>query len=87
VNSNNPSAAMLGNGGAVVNASSINVVGGVSWQGTISPTSFTGVTPFPDPLRTWRHFEYDAFAWYLLRRRQFPEMPFSMIIGKRPCGF
>jgi Flp pilus assembly protein TadG len=51
VDSNNTSAAMLGNGGSVVNASSINVVGGVSWQGTINPTPHTGVTPFPDPLK------------------------------------
>lgn len=51
VDSNNPSAAMLGNGGASINASSINVVGGVSWQGSISPTPSTGVAPFPDPLR------------------------------------
>jgi hypothetical protein len=51
VDSNNSSAAMLGNGGSVVNATSINVVGGVSWQGTISPSPNTGVAPFPDPLQ------------------------------------
>jgi hypothetical protein len=51
VDSNNASAAMVGKGGAVVNASSINVVGGVSWAGTINPTPFTGVTPFADPLK------------------------------------
>jgi hypothetical protein len=51
VNSNNSNAAMLGNGGAVVNASSINVVGGVSWQGTMNPTPLTHVAPFPDPLK------------------------------------
>src|SRR5262249_25528377 len=33
VDSNNSSAAMLGNGGATINASTINVVGGVSWSG------------------------------------------------------
>ena len=52
VDSNNSSAAMLGNGGATINASSINVVGGVSWQGTINPAPFTGVAPFPDPLNS-----------------------------------
>jgi len=51
VNSNNVNAAMVGKGGAAINASSINVVGGVSWSGTISPTPNTGVAPFPDPLR------------------------------------
>jgi len=50
VDSNNSSAAMLGNGGASVNASSINVVGGVSWQGPINPAPTTGVPRFPDPL-------------------------------------
>jgi hypothetical protein len=50
VNSNNTSAAMLGNGGAVLQASQINVVGGVSWQGTISPQPSTGVPPVDDPL-------------------------------------
>ena len=52
VDSNNSSAAMVGKGGAVINASSINVVGGVSWAGTINPTPFTGVSPFPDPLNS-----------------------------------
>jgi hypothetical protein len=52
VDSNNSSAAMLGNGGATVNASTINVVGGVSWSGSINPTPTTGVTPFPDPLKS-----------------------------------
>src|SRR5262249_24417790 len=51
VDSNNAAAAMLGNGGATVNASSINVVGGVSWSGTINPPPSTGVSPFPDPLK------------------------------------
>jgi hypothetical protein len=51
VNSKNSSAAMLGNGGATVNASSINVVGGVSWQGTMNPAPLTGVSPFSDPLK------------------------------------
>jgi Flp pilus assembly protein TadG len=51
VDSNHPGAAMLGNGGATVHASAIQVVGGYSWQGTIDPTPTTGVTPFPDPLR------------------------------------
>ena len=51
VDSNNASAAMVGKGGAVVNASSINVVGGVNWSGPINPTPFTGVTPFSDPLK------------------------------------
>jgi hypothetical protein len=50
VNSNNASAAMLGNGGALLQASQINVVGGVSWQGTISPAPNTGVPPVDDPL-------------------------------------
>jgi hypothetical protein len=50
VNSNNASAAMLGNGGALLQASQINVVGGVSWQGTISPPPNTGVPPVDDPL-------------------------------------
>jgi hypothetical protein len=50
VNSNNSSAAMLGNGGAVLEASTINVVGGVDWQGTISPAPNTGVAPVADPL-------------------------------------
>src|SRR5260370_4924380 len=52
VDSNDSSAAMVGKGGAVINASSINVVGGVSWAGTINPTPFTGVSPFPDPLNS-----------------------------------
>src|SRR6266481_3353649 len=51
VDSNNPSAAMMGNGGAVIHASTINVVGGVNWQGTITPTPNTGVAPFADPLK------------------------------------
>jgi Flp pilus assembly protein TadG len=51
VNSNNASAAILGNGGSIIHASSINVVGGISWQGTITPTPTTGVTPIPDPLK------------------------------------
>jgi hypothetical protein len=42
--------AMLGNGGATAIAPFINVVGTVSWQGTISPTPDTGVSPVPDPL-------------------------------------
>jgi hypothetical protein len=50
VNSNHPSAAMLGNGGALLEASMINVVGGVDWQGTISPAPNTGVAPIDDPL-------------------------------------
>jgi hypothetical protein len=52
VDSNNAAAAMLGNGGATINASSINVVGGVSWSGTINPPPTTGVSPFPDPLKS-----------------------------------
>jgi hypothetical protein len=51
VDSNNPTAAMLGNGGSVVHASTINIVGGVSWQGTITPTPSTGVAPFQDPMK------------------------------------
>ena len=50
VDSNSPTAAMVGKGGAIINASSINVVGGISWSGPISPTPNTGVAPFPDPL-------------------------------------
>lgn len=50
VDSNDPSAAMLGNGGAVLQTSTINVVGGVDWQGTISPPPNTGISPVPDPL-------------------------------------
>ncbi len=50
VDSNDPSAAMQGNGGAVLQTSIINVVGGVDWQGTISPPPNTGVSPMPDPL-------------------------------------
>src|SRR5260370_6739435 len=42
VDSNNSSAAMLGNGGATINASSINVLRGVGRQGTIHPTPVTG---------------------------------------------
>jgi hypothetical protein len=49
VDSNDP-AAMLGNGGATLQASMINVVGGVDWQGTITPQPNTGVAPFADPL-------------------------------------
>jgi hypothetical protein len=52
VDSNNSSAAMLGNGGASINASTIQVVGGVSWSGSINPTPNTGVVPFPDPLKS-----------------------------------
>jgi hypothetical protein len=51
VNSNNPTAAMLGNGGASVSATSINVVGGVNWAGSMTPTPFTDVAPFDDPLK------------------------------------
>jgi hypothetical protein len=51
VNSNNPTAAMLGNGGATVSATSINVVGGVNWSGSMTPSPFTGVAPFDDPLK------------------------------------
>src|SRR5262249_53109029 len=50
VNSNDPAAAMQGNGGATLNASMINVVGGTNWQGTISPQPNTGVAPVSDPL-------------------------------------
>ena len=50
VNSDDPSAAMEGNGGAVLETSMINVVGGVDWQGTISPPPNTGVSPVIDPL-------------------------------------
>jgi hypothetical protein len=50
VNSNHPTAAMLGNGSAILEASMINVVGGVDWQGTISPSPNTGVAPIDDPL-------------------------------------
>ena len=39
-----------GERGAVLEASSINVVGGVDWQGTISPAPNTGVAPVADPL-------------------------------------
>lgn len=49
VNSNAPDA-MLGTGGAILQASSINDVGDVSWQGTISPAPNTEIQPFPDPL-------------------------------------
>ena len=49
VNSND-AAAMQGNGGATLQASTINVVGGVDWQGTISPQPNTGVAPMIDPL-------------------------------------
>lgn len=41
---------MLGNGGATLEASLINVVGGIDWQGTISPSPNTGVAPIADPL-------------------------------------
>jgi hypothetical protein len=52
VDSNNPSAAMQGVGAAIVNVTSINVVGGYSWPlGSINPTPNTGVAPFPDPLK------------------------------------
>ncbi len=50
VNSNDPQAAMLGNGNAILQASLINVVGGVDWQGTITPPPNTGVAPIDDPL-------------------------------------
>lgn len=51
VDSNN-SNAMLGNGGATVKASSIDIVGGDSWQGEMIPSPpNTGVVSFPDPLR------------------------------------
>ncbi len=50
VNSNDPSAALEGNGGAVLQTSMINVVGGYDWQGTIDPTPNTGVSPVLDPL-------------------------------------
>ncbi len=49
VNSSN-SAALVGNGGATLETSAVNVVGGYNWQGTISPTPNTGVNPFPEPL-------------------------------------
>jgi hypothetical protein len=50
VNSTNP-AAMEGVGGATLQASLVNVAGGVNWQGSISPTPNTGVAPVMDPLR------------------------------------
>jgi hypothetical protein len=50
VNSSDPSSAMLGNGGATLQASAINITGGYNWQGTISPPPNTGVPPSPDPL-------------------------------------
>lgn len=50
VNSSHPTSAMLGNGGATLEASLINVVGGVDWQGTVSPAPNTGVAPIADPL-------------------------------------
>ncbi len=49
VDSSDPQA-MLGVGGAVLKASTINDVGNYSWQGTIDPTPNTGISPFPDPL-------------------------------------
>ena len=45
------SSAMVGNGGATLEASLVNVVGGVDWQGTISPTPNTGAAPITDPLQ------------------------------------
>jgi Flp pilus assembly protein TadG len=50
VDSSDPSA-MLNAGNSTVNATSYDIVGGVNWHGTISPTPTTGVSPFPDPLR------------------------------------
>jgi len=44
------STAMLGVGGATVTAPFINVVGGYSWQGTMTPAADTGVSPVSDPL-------------------------------------
>ena len=44
------STAMLGNGGAVVSAPFINVAGGTSWQGTMTPNPDTGVSAVNDPL-------------------------------------
>jgi len=49
VNSN-ASPAMQGVGGATVSAPFINVVGGVDWQGTMTPTAATGATSVADPL-------------------------------------
>ena len=50
VDSNSPTA-MQNSGNAIIQASEYDVVGGVDWHGTITPTPNTGVTPFPDPLR------------------------------------
>lgn len=44
------SPAMQGVGGAIVSAPFINVVGGVDWQGTMTPTASTGATSVADPL-------------------------------------
>jgi len=41
---------MLANGGATVSAPFINVVGGVSWQGTMTPPANTGAAGVQDPL-------------------------------------
>lgn len=43
-------AAMKGNGGSILQTSVIDEVGGYEWQGTISPTPNTGISPVPDPL-------------------------------------
>ena len=43
---------MQGDGGATVSAPFINVVGGVDWQGMITPTPDTGIGAVPDPLAT-----------------------------------
>lgn len=64
VDSSDPQA-MMNSGNSIVNATSYNVVGGVDWHGTITPTPTTGVSPFPDPLR----------------RLQPPSPPCSLTVG------
>jgi Putative Flp pilus-assembly TadE/G-like len=64
VDSSDPQA-MMNSGNSNVSATSYNVVGGVDWHGTITPTPVTGVSPFPDPLR----------------RMQPPSPPCSITVG------
>jgi Tfp pilus assembly protein PilX len=49
VNSSSTSA-LSGNGTPILQASSINIVGGYSYSGTLSPTPMTGAAPAADPL-------------------------------------
>jgi hypothetical protein len=46
----NSSSAMTNSGNATVSATAYDIVGGINWHGSITPTPNTGINPFGDPL-------------------------------------